>query len=782
MKQVVQNYRTGKLEVEELPQPLVRPGGVVVRTAFSLISAGTERSAVETARNSLVGKARSRPDLVKQVIDSVKREGLASAYQKVTARLNQIKPLGYSTSGIVVEIGPGVSGFNTGDRVACAGAGYASHAEFNFVPANLCAKVPDGVFLEAACYATLGSISLHGIRQAEPRLGETVAVIGLGLVGQLTVQMLKAAGCQVIGVDPDPQACDRAIGSNADLVALDPTRARIACETLTDGRGADSVIITAGTKSNGPVELAGDLARDRARVVVVGLVGIDVPRHTYYQKEIELRLSRSYGPGRYDPQYEEKGIDYPIGYVRWTEQRNMDAFLRFVAGGKVDPVSLTTHRFKIEQAAEAYDLILGKGGFDANAVATDGGGFVQPVVAAESISGPEGPETVEAGPPDGPGSAPGTAPAKGYRCGVVLEYAQSEPAGYPAAYLRPGKSQRGPNEVLGVAFAGAGGFARGVLLPILARAPRISLTGVATASGLSAKNTAGQFKFQYAAGGCKQLIDDPETNCVFIATRHDSHHSLAIECLNGGKSVFVEKPLAITPEGLELAVTAARNTGRLLFVGYNRRFAPIARQVKSLFEGGRGQFSIVYRINAGQMPAGHWTLDPDEGGGRIIGEVCHFVDFVQYITDSLPARVFARAVNLSGAAGFDDDSVAITLGMTGGSVASIIYVASGDKAVAKERIEIFRDRSVAFIDDFKTGEFVRDGKTKRLGNGKQDKGHAAEIGAFLAAARGETGTPLTIESLAATSRATFAINQSIRTGRSIELSSVVPWSEEPAGC
>ena len=362
MKQVVQNFRTGELLVDDLPPPALRPGGVLVRTEFSLISAGTERTTVETAQSSLLGKIRERPDKVKQVIDTFKREGLRATYEKVKARLNQVTPLGYSSSGVVLQAGDGVTELRPGDRVACAGAGFASHSEINFLPKNLCALVPDGVAMDAACYTTVGAIAMQGVRQAEARLGDVVAVIGLGLVGQLTVQILKAAGCRVLGVDIDRRACDLVMISGADVVAIGDEAAKDACHSLSGGPGADSILITAGAKSDGPIQLAAELARDRGRVVVVGLVGLKAPRHEFYHKELELRLSRSYGPGRYDPQYEEKGVDYPIGYVRWTEKRNMEEFLRLIAAGKINTQALTSHRFKIDRADEAYNTILGKEG------------------------------------------------------------------------------------------------------------------------------------------------------------------------------------------------------------------------------------------------------------------------------------------------------------------------------------------------------------------------------------------------------------------------------------
>ena len=716
MKQVVQNYRTGQLTVEELAPPALRSGGVLVRTAFSLISAGTERVIVETAQSSLIGKARGRPDLVRQVFDTFKREGFTSTYEKVKAKLSQSKALGYSASGVVTAVGRDVQEFRVGDRVACAGGGYASHAEVNFVPGNLCCKLPQSVSLESACYTTVGAIALQGIRQADQRLGEAVAVIGLGLVGQLTLQLLKASGCQVLGIDIDQAACELARKSGADSVASDSASARTACDALTSGRGADCVLITAATKSSEPVELAAELARDRARVVVVGLVGMDLPRHSFYAKELDLRLSRSYGPGRYDPDYEEKGRDYPIGYVRWTEKRNMEAFLRLISEGKVNTDLLTTHRFDVAQATQAYDLIMNRG---------------------ERF------------------------------CGVVLEYpgGDDEPA-TPRIEVKATSAVSGEP---GVSFVGAGNFARGVLLPIVRRAKGVQLRGVGAATGLSAKNTADQFGFSYATTDYQQILEDEKTQVVFVATRHDSHAQLTAEALRRGKQVFVEKPLAITDEGLREVAAAARESGGLLMVGYNRRFAPIAVDIKEHFANRASPMTIIYRVNAGQLPGDHWTLDANEGGGRIIGEACHFIDFTQYLTGALPSRVSAEGVSRYLQGGGVDDSTVISLSLTDGSVASIVYTASGDSSVAKERIEIFCDRSVATIDDFRSGTVIHDKRTKSLGRRSQDKGHAAEVAAFLGAVRGDTGAPIGLESLVATALASFAAVESARSGVTVNV-------------
>lgn len=720
MKQVVQNYRTGQLKVEDLAPPALKPGGVLVHTACSLISAGTEKTSVETAQSSLIGKARNRPDLVRQVFETFKREGLSSTYEKVKARLSQMKALGYSASGEVVAVGAEATEFRVGDRVACAGGGYASHAEVIFVPRNLCCKLPEGVSYEAASYTTVGAIALQGIRQADPRLGEAVVVLGLGLVGQLTVQLLKAAGCRVLGVDITQAPCDLALRSGADLVAADSAAARAACDALTDGRGADCILITAATRSSEPVELAAELARDRARIVVVGLVGMDVPRHSFFAKELELRLSRSYGPGRYDPDYEEKGSDYPIGYVRWTERRNMEAFLQLVSDGKVDTGLLTTQRFKVADAADAYHLILSGG--------------------------------------------------ERY-CGVVLEY----PSGtHTHSAPKPARTAVVAPDELGVTFIGAGNFARGVLLPIIKKSPRVRLLGVGASTGLSARSTADQFGFSYSTTDYQDLLDDEKSQVVFIATRHDSHAQLAAEALRRGKDVFVEKPLAITEQGLRDVVAAARDSNSVLTVGYNRRFSPLAKEIKSRFADRKGPMTVVYRVNAGQLPPDHWTHDAAEGGGRIIGEACHFIDFVQHLTGSLPERVSAAGVPRSTAGRGVDDSTVISMSMVDGSIASIVYAAGGDSSLGKERVEIFCDGNAATIEDFKSGSVIINGRKTQLGGSTQDKGHGAEIAAFFDAVRRRAEAPIDLESLAATTLASFAAIESARNGTAIrvDLSSV----------
>lgn len=714
MKQVVQNFKTGELKIEELPPPALKPGGLLVRTAYSLISAGTERSTVATAQSSLIGKARQRPDLVMQVLDTLRREGLRNTYEKVMARLDTVKALGYSSAGIVLAVGEGVGGFHTGDLVACAGAGYASHAEVNFVPANLCTPVPKGLGLDKAAYTTLAAIALQGVRQARPQLGESVVVIGLGLLGQLTVQLLVAAGCRVFGIDLDPNTVSLAKKSGAHEAVLRSEDVHRLVETFTAGRGADSIIITASTSSNDPVKLAGEIARDRARVVVVGAVKIDIPREHFYMKELELCLSRSYGPGRYDPSYEEYGFDYPIGYVRWTEKRNMEEALRLMATGQLNIDILTTHRYRIEQAVEAYDLILGKSGHE-------------PV------------------------------------CGVLLEYDTSSTLISRVETRKAARIQSRDGRV-GVGFIGAGNFATASLLPHLRDHNSVILTGLANSTGISGKNTAERFRFRFCASAPSEVILDTNTDAVFIATRHNSHAQLVCEGLSAGRAVFVEKPLCLNEEELKRIVEAWRDSGQLLMVGFNRRFAPLAVEIKKIFGRKTSPFSINYRINAGFIPKDSWIQDPIQGGGRIVGEVCHFIDLMQYFTEAEPVKVYAEAITTGSQKETDEDTVQIIIKFSDGSIGNISYLAIGDKSFPKERVEIFGANAVAVLDDFKSALFTKAGSSRSLGSGSQDKGHKDEVCSFIDALVKGEAPPISMQSIVATTLTTFKILQSLRSG------------------
>lgn len=701
--------KSGELSVADVPPPTCRAGHLLVRTAASLISAGTEKSKIDLGKKSLLGKARERPDLVKKVIDKVRTEGLATTFTAVKAKLDAAIPLGYSAAGTVVEIGEGVAGFSVGDRVACAGAGYASHAEMISVPKNLCVKVLDGVEIEAAAFGTLGAIALQGVRLAAPTLGEAVVVIGLGLLGQITIQLLRANGCRVFGIDTDETKFELARDLGAAACAS-PTDARDMVEGWSRGRGADAVLITAATRSNDPVELAGDISRLKGRVIVVGLVGMDLPRETYYERELTLQMSMSYGPGRYDAEYEERGHDYPFAYVRWTEGRNIEAFLDLIADGSIDIGRLISHRFPIEKARDAYALIEGE--------------------------------------------------SKEPYLGIVLTYDQGKPLAGRIELVS--KSSAKASRVC-VGMIGAGSYARKFLLPNL-KANGVDFCSIATATGLSAKDIGGQYGFAAAVSEPGDVIDDAEANLIVIATRHNTHASLTKQALENGKHVFVEKPLAMNDVELDEVLTAASKSAGRLAVGFNRRFSPAARTAKEFFADRHAPLSILYRVNAGRIARDSWIQDPVEGGGRIGGEVCHFIDLMQFLTDSVTTRVFAESTASRDAAAIDADSVFITLKFADGSNGSIAYLAEGDVGLAKERIEVFGEGKSCVIDDFRRVTTYRNGRETTTRSRGQDKGQAEEIKQLCSMVLSGGPAPIALVDLAATTRATFRILDALRTG------------------
>lgn len=704
--------KTGVLSVADVPPPTVRRGHLLVRTAASLISAGTEKSKVDLGKKSLLGKARERPDLVKKVIDKVKSEGLASAFTAVKAKLDTAIAMGYSAAGTVVEIGEGVDGFSVGDRVACAGAGYASHAEMNSVPKNLCVRIPDQVTFDEAAFGTLGAIALQGVRLAVPTLGEAVVVIGLGLLGQITIQLLRANGCRVLGVDTDETKFDLARELGAEMCVA-PDAAADAIARWSRGRGADAVLITAATRSNDPVELAGEVSRLKGRVIVVGLVGMDVPRETYYERELTLQLSMSYGPGRYDTEYEERGHDYPLPYVRWTEGRNIEAFLDLIANGSMQIDRLITHRFPIERGEDAYKLI------------------------------------------EGDASEP--------YLGIVLQYDGAKRLDR-SIILRSTSSA--PAAAVCVGMIGAGSYARKFLLPNLKKCS-VDFRVIATASGLSARDIGSQYGFVTCVSDAEQVIDDKQTNLIVIATRHNTHASLAKLALERGKHVFVEKPLAMNDAELDAVIEAASNSAGRLMVGFNRRFSPSAQQAKEFFADRQAPLSILYRVNAGRIPGDSWIQDPVEGGGRIVGEVCHFVDMMQYLTGSLTTRVYAESIASRDNEITDVDSVFITLKFSDGSNGTIAYLAEGDRSLAKERIEIFGEARTCVIDDFRSVTMYAGGRETRKKTIGQDKGQTNEVKALCDFVKNGGEAPIELDDLATTSRATFRVLDSLRTGITI---------------
>jgi predicted dehydrogenase/threonine dehydrogenase-like Zn-dependent dehydrogenase len=726
MKQLLQNLKTGRGVVADVPAPVRQRGRVVVRAAASLVSAGTERAFVELGRKGLVGKAKERPDLVRKTVEKVRSEGLISTLQSVREKLDESHALGYSAAGVVVEVGEGVSEFQVGDRVACAGAGYAAHAELLSVPKNLCARLPDAVEFESGAFATLGAIALQGVRLAEPTLGESVVVIGLGLIGQLAAQLLRANGCRVFGVDLDASKVETAKSLGADDGCASGEGVKEAVLKWSRGRGADAVLITAATQSDEPVELAGEISRLRGRVVAVGLVGMNVPRQVYFQRELTLRVSMSYGPGRYDPEYEERGHDYPLPYVRWTEGRNLEAFLDLVAAGAVRAAPLVTHRFPVEESARAYELISGD--------------------------------------------------ARETYLGILIDYdtereIERNVENTSSKFkVTSSKSEAARAGVVRVGLIGAGDYARRMLLPHF-REEGAEFVSIATASGVSARDVGTRYGFARFVSGADEVLSDESVNLVVVATRHDTHAELARRALEAGKHVFVEKPLALDEEGLDSVLEAASLSGGLLTVGFNRRFSPHARAGREFFEGARAPLSMLYRVNSGRVPRTHWTQDPREGGGRVIGEVCHFVDFMQFMTGSTVVRVYAEPVASEDRESVDEDSVFVTLRFADGSNGTIAYLAEGDRAMRKERIEIFGGGRTFVIEDFRETVAYRDGRETRARLRAQDKGRREEVRAVCAALRAGGPAPIALRELANTTRATFRILDSLRTGETVKVMS-----------
>lgn len=734
MKQILQNYKTGEVSVADVPPPIAQRGRVLVRTAASLISAGTERMTVELGRKSLLGKARERPDLVRQVIQKAQREGLANTITAVQSKLNAANALGYSAAGIVSDVGEDVTDFRAGDRVACAGAGFASHAEVLSVPKNLCVRLPDAVDYEAAAFGTLGAIALQGVRLAEPTLGESIVVVGLGLLGQLTVQLLKANGCRVFGVDLDAAKVELARTLGADDGCTSGGETLQAVSDWSRGRGADAVLITAATSSDQPVELAGEISRLKGRVVAVGLVGMNVPRKIYYERELTLKVSMSYGPGRYDPEYEERGHDYPFAYVRWTEGRNIEAFLDLVAAGSIRIAPLITHRFPIEDGERAYNLIAGE--------------TKEPYLGVVLGYDTER-ELVRNIERRTRGIASDTSDTK--------DVARAQATAGATSSVRVG-------------MIGAGSYAQKFLLPNFA-ANKATFASIATASGISARGIGEKYDFARIAASADEVIADASANLIVIATRHDSHAALARRALEAGRHVFVEKPLALNDEELEGVLEAARDSNGRLLVGFNRRFSPHARAAAEVFAARREPLSILYRVNAGRIARDSWIQDAREGGGRIIGEVCHFIDLMHFLTGAVTTRVYAEAIASRNREIVDEDSVMITLRFGDGSNGTIAYLAEGDRALDKERIEIFGGGKTFVIEDFRAAALYERGRERRTKLRAQDKGQAEEVRAVCAMVRDDTPAPIALDDLAANTRATFRIRESLRTGRSIAVTS-----------
>jgi predicted dehydrogenase/threonine dehydrogenase-like Zn-dependent dehydrogenase len=707
MEQLTQNLKNGEMKILEVPFPALMQGCVLVRNYFSVISAGTEGKSVKDARLGYIAKARSRKEEVRKVISSVKTYGLLPAYRMVMNKLDAPSPLGYCCAGEVIAVASDVTEFKTGDFVACGG-NTAVHAEVVAVPVNLCVKIEKGIPLDQAAFTTIGAIALQGIRQSDLRLGENAVVIGLGLVGQLTIQMLNAAGIRTAGIDIDPamvllakdSGCELALERNADGLENK-------INEFTNGHGTDAVIITAGTDSVDPVDLAGDLCRKKGKVIIVGAVPTGFKRTNYFKKELDLRMSSSYGPGRYDSEYEEQGIDYPYAYVRWTEKRNMEAFAELLKKKNINPGLLISHVFDFSKAADAYDLILGK-------------------------------------------TEPFT--------GILLKYDISRELKRTISFPQSSPDATGP----AIAFIGAGSFGQNFLLPEVKG--KGQLIAVATSRPHTAANIAVKYGFESCTGNAAEIFSNAKINTVFIVTRHDSHARYVLEALDSGKNVFVEKPLCLTLEELEAISRKYRTAGTRLMLGFNRRFAPFVTQVKENFIG--HPVAINYRVNAGMVPADHWIHDPKTGGGRIIGEVCHFVDLCMHLASSPIVTVQAQLMEQPSQL---QDTIIINLGFANGSIASISYFSNGSKDLSKEKIECFSSGTIAVIDDFKKINWY--GSRNSSSSAPQDKGHAEEVRLFLDAVRHGKPSPVSFDEIYLSTLATFKVLESIATkGQLIQIS------------
>jgi polar amino acid transport system substrate-binding protein len=709
MQQLTQQLKSGKMEILEVPFPALNKGQILVRNHYSVISAGTEGRTVTDARKGYIAKAKSRQKEVKQVLDMIKTSGLLPTYKVVMNKLEAPSPLGYSCAGEVIAVGEGVNNFKVGDRVACGGQG-AFHADVVSVYKNLCVKIPKNINIKHAAFSTIASIAIQGIRQADLRFGENCVVIGLGLIGQLTIQILNAAGIKTIGIDIKDQQVELAEANGADL-ALNRNQNNLekVIEDFTDGYGADAVIIAAASSSTDPVNLAGSLCRKKGKIIVVGRFPTNFDRTHYYLKELDLRMSTSYGPGRYDSEYEEKGIDYPIGYVRWTENRNMQAFIDLLAKGKIDLTKLLTHEYNLFEAPEAYDMILKK---------------------TESFTG------------------------------ILIKYNIDKVLKKEVIVT----SRKYSPEEVNVGFIGAGSFAQNTLLP---HAKGLcNFIGVATARGSSAKYVADKYNFNYCSDNAEKIICDEKINTLFIATRHNLHSEFVLKGIMKNKNVFVEKPISINLEDLEKIknVYETLNNPPRLLVGYNRRFSPHIVELKKRYLDNVPK-SINCRINAGIAPKDHWAHDPEIGGGRIIGEVCHFVDLAMFISGSKITSVAANVLNNSQNL---MDTLSVNLTFENGSIASISYFSNGNTKVRKEYLEVFCNGEIAIVDDFKKMKIYNEKVTKyNLKN--QDKGHSEEIKQFFHSITQGKPSPINFDDIYLSTLATLKIVESIQQRRIIAL-------------
>lgn len=716
MRQIVISAKA-PARVIDVPCPTPGPGRVLVRTAFGAVSVGTERAAAATGCKSLVEKMRARPDRVRQVIAMARRDGVLETFRRVSDVLERWNATGYSSAGIVTALGADVPELRIGDRVACGGGGYASHAEFVVIPRRLLVRLPAAVGMDEAAFATIGAIAMQGVRQAAPEPCSNVAVLGLGIIGQLVCQIASASGAVVTGIDLVPARIElaKSLGASATILAGQGDEIEKAL-SITNGRGYDVVILAASTASSDPARMAAAMARDRGRLVVVGDVGLNLDRQVMYEKELELRLSRSYGPGRYDESYEEEGRDYPCAYVRWTEQRNMESFLALIASRRIQIKPLITHRFTIDEAEKAYEVVVK----------------------------PQGDSPI----------------------GILLEYPQSVEASTSSpqlplvvAAVRQTVAVSRP----GIGFVGAGSYARSMLFPALRGLP-VAPIGIVAADGIAATQLGKKYGFEFAGTDVTQLLSDNRVAAIFVATRHASHAALVIKALEAGKTVFVEKPLAVTVESLAELCAVQRRTRGAVMLGFNRRFAPLTGRIRAFFGTGHGPLVLSMRVNAGAMHK-HWSQSVSEGG-RIVGEACHFVDFLGFLAGSPLKSVYACSVPVQGEN--LEENICVTLAFANGSIATLNYNAIGDAGVSKEYLEVFGDGKAAILDDFCSLRLANHGKVEYV-RGRQDKGHAEEVRRFIRSVCDGSPLPIPFAEAVTATQATFALLESCRTGEPVAI-------------
>tara|TARA_B100000925_G_scaffold171416_1_gene129120 strand:+ start:22678 stop:24822 length:2145 start_codon:yes stop_codon:yes gene_type:complete len=714
MQQLTQKLGSGDMVIQEVPYPQLDKGMIMVKNHYSIISAGTEGSTVQAARKSLIGKAKERPQQVKQVIDTLKKQGPIQTYRAVMKKLDAYSPLGYSCAGEVIEIGKNVTSFKVGDKVACAGVGYANHAEIVCVPVNLSVKLREDTNLKNAAYNTLGAIAMQGVRQADMRLGETCVIIGLGLLGQLTALILKASGVNVIGVDVSEEAVNLATSNKVCDFAFTRNTGGLEqkIDSLSESIGADTVIIAAATSSTDPINFAGSIARKKGTVVVLGAVPTGFDRDPFwYRKELELKMACSYGPGRYDLNYEEKGIDYPAAYVRWTQKRNMQAFQELIATKRINIDYMSTHEFNFDEAPKAFDLVVTK---------------TEPFI------------------------------------GIALKYDTKKSHSKSKIIFQNNKGN--PTSKINISFIGAGSYAQGNLLPNIPENSQVSKIGVLTNTGTTSKRVAEKFNFNFCATLEDDVLDE-KTNTVFVATRHDSHGSYVLKSLKANKNVFVEKPLCLLESELEKIIECQAKTNKAVMIGFNRRFSPLTEKLKKVI--GNNPMTMIYRINAGEIPSDNWIQDLDIGGGRVLGEVCHFIDYLTYLNGSLPDKISATALPDANKL---NDTINILIQFKNGSSGVIAYYANGSKSMPKEYIEVFSAGLSVTLNDFKELKIYGKGKASKIKLFNQNKGQKQMVEGFINGILNKGDSPIPFSEIVAVTKASFKVLESIsKNGIQIEL-------------